>query len=288
MTFRGSLLTALLGCVGCAILPLEATLQCAGDASCGSADAGVPDGFTTGLDGGYGDAKQYSPSARSSLCMTTPCNPSVDTSCNADVDGGADAGDAAVEACHMVLAGQQPASMCLNAGTGADGMSCTASTQCAPGFECVQNGTSDGGTSGTCRHYCCDDSPCTTMSNDSANAYFCDVATEMATPYLKVPVCFVVSKCLPLGPNKCNPGEACTIVEINDSMSLVATCDTVGTGGLDDSCETEQCQAGFACIGATGQRTCEQLCNMQYGCSGSMSCNMQSQALAAFGVGICG
>ncbi len=282
MTFRRSMLTAaLLCCVGCAVLPLEATLECPNDASCGSADAGVPDGYTTGLDGGYGDAMTPAANARSSLCVQKPCNPSDNTSCNATVDGGVDAGDAAVEACHMVLEDQQAAAMCLNAGTGTDGASCTTSTECAAGFECVGKGT--------CRHYCCSDDPCTTMTNETTTAYFCDVATETAAPYLKVPVCFVQAPCMPLAPNQCYAysGETCTVVEVNGSMSLIATCDTVGTGGLGDSCETEQCQAGFACIGATGQRACVQLCNAGHNCSGSMTCQA-SQALMPFNVGYCG
>jgi len=285
MTLRGSMLTAaLLCCVGCAILPVAAALECPDDASCGSADAGVPDGYTTGLDGSYGDTGVYTPSARSSLCATAPCDPQSDTACTS-ADAG-DASDAAPEACHMVVEGQQTASMCLNAGTGTDGTSCTVNTQCAAGFECVAN-NGDGGTVGTCRHYCCEDSPCTAMTDESIT-YFCDIATEVQPSSEKVPVCFVVSPCMPLGQGtQCYYGQVCTIVEIDNSKSLVATCDTEGTGALGDSCETEQCMSGMACIGATGQRTCQQLCNGDHPCPGSMTCNMQSQALATFFVGVC-
>jgi hypothetical protein len=182
----------------------------------------------------------------------------------------------------MVFEGPQTAPVCLSAGPGGDGALCSVASDCAAGFECVGNGT--------CRHYCCDDGPCTTMTNASTNGttYFCDVATENGAPTAKVPACLVVVPCMPLMSNTCYSTETCTIVEIDSSASLVATCDTAGTGVLGDSCETEQCAAGFACIGATGQRTCQQLCNAQHPCSGSMNCNMQSEALASFKVGVCG
>ncbi len=286
MTFRRSLAAALfVGCsvvLGCAALPASNGCYIADCAMQG--DASIPDGYTQpGIDGGgSGDVGTPTSNARLSLCGSQlPCMPDDTTDlCNA-TDAGLS--DAALLACHVVLgSGQKTSEMCLAAGTGEDGASCTSGLDCASGFECVGNGT--------CRHYCCDDAVCTQMTKASTNntAYFCDVAPEKAASGAKVPVCFQVSPCQPLATDQCYAGQTCTVVEVDNSTRLVATCDTMGTGVLGDSCETEQCADGFACIGATGQRTCQQMCDPQHPCSGSLNCNTKSQALNSLGVGVCG
>lgn len=281
MTFRKSLCAALfVAASGCAVLPRAADdTSCLGigDAGCvAQGDASSGDGYTNSLDGGYGDVGAVpGAGARLSLCQgTTTCAPDSADSCNGD------AGDASNEACRVALGtNQQTTTMCVASGTGGDGASCTSGVDCAAGFECVGNGT--------CRHYCCYDSACTAMST-SYETYFCDVATEKSATGAKVPVCMVVEPCQPLGTDTCGSGQTCTVVEIDDSTRLVATCDVMGKGVLGESCELGQCAAGFACIGATGQRTCQELCNTQHPCSGMLNCNTKSQALSAFNVGICG
>ncbi len=282
MTFRKTFWAALaLGIVGCAVLPGAGDDLCigTGDASCTVFQNDASADRVT-IDGGFGpDASIAPPIARSSLC-TGGCSPDDESACV--VDGG----DAAVNACRMVLgAGQQTNATCAKAGTGEDGASCTTGADCSAGFECV--GT------GTCRHYCCDESQCTTMTKNSTqyDTYFCDVASELAASGAQVPVCMIVSHCAPFQADQCQSGEACTIVEINGGQNVEASCAAVGTATLGASCEIDHCAANFACIGVIGERTCQQLCDSQNPCpSNSLdsNCNMKSQALSQFKVGICG
>lgn len=283
MTFRRTTLVAvaLFAVVGCAALPNGADdISCLSmpDASC----VYQPDGGTdvTFVDGSIPtDVGVAAPPARGGLCAGS-CSPDDRTACT--TDGGA---DAATESCRVVLgAGQQTEATCSKAGPGGDGASCTSGADCQPGFECV--GT------GTCRAYCCDDSVCSkmTLENQNYETFFCDVASEHASSGAIVPVCNVVQHCA-LFTDQCNAGEACTIVEINSGSSLVATCDAIGDAKLGESCETAHCGAGFACIGTIGQRTCQQLCDSQHPCptnSANSTCNMKSQALMTYKVGVCG
>ena len=127
-----------------------------------------------------------------------------------------------------------------------------------------------------------------TQNSTTYDTYFCDVAQERASSGAKVPVCNVVVHCSPLKGDQCGANEACTVVEINNGNNFVATCDALGTSKLGDSCETSHCADGFACIGAIGQRTCQELCDQQNPCPSNATCNMKSQALMQYGVGICG
>jgi len=100
----------------------------------------------------------------------------------------------------------------------------------------------------------------------------------------------VVQKCEPLSGMGCDDGQTCTIVETlgtSDNLVLVATCDTVGTGVAGDSCETEQCKAGFACLGKIGSRTCQQLCDSSNSCEGSATCNMTQISNIGVNIGVC-
>ena len=276
-----------LGAVGCAVLPdslgntcgIKASTTGDDDAGCGFVPTGdaASDGGAVAWDGG-GDQVGSAPLARKSLCGDG-CNPDNALACVAD------GGDAATESCRVVLgAGQQTSSECVKSGQGLDGASCTSGADCAPGFECV--GT------GQCRHYCCDDTACSALTNTTYNTYYCDLASEHASPGAVVPACEVVKDCQLFGMDQCGAGQACTIVEIEGGKSFVATCADVGEGALGDSCETQHCGSGLACIGAIGQRTCQQLCNGQHPCPANSSepyCNTKSPALAQFdGVGVCG
>jgi hypothetical protein len=282
MTFRKALLALVFGSVGCAALPMSADdIACPTDSSCniiqpdGSTDASFPDAAPPPLDAGS------MPLSRASLCTGT-CSPDDPKACAED--GGA--GDGGYQACHVVLGvNQQTDTDCTKAGQGIEGASCTSGGDCAPGYECV--GT------GTCRRYCCDESTCGALSTQY-DTYFCDVAQEHASTGAVVPVCNAVTKCQ-LFTDSCGMGQACTIVEI-DSMNVdagpttnyVATCAGLGDAKIDDSCETQHCGLGLACIGPVGQRTCQELCDSQHPCPQSLSCKTSSQALAQFKVGVCG
>ncbi len=281
MTLRPGFAAAFFLCAaaGCATLPFASDdiAQCKDSNNCtASQDGGADASF--GFDGGPTGEAGAVPLSRSTLCAGTECKPDEATSCK--LDGGTP--DAATTlACHMsIVSGSQTEASCQAAGTGNDGAECTTSDDCAPAFECV--GT------GTCRHYCCDDGKCTEMSNSSNyNKYFCDVASEKVG-IAKVPVCEVIQPCEPLAPNACGPSKACTLVEIDNATKVVATCDETGPGVLNDSCEIDHCAAGFACIGTIGERTCQELCDTTHPCPQYLSCNMKSQALSTFNVGLCG
>jgi hypothetical protein len=271
-------LTAGLLCsiVGCAAIPLGGDdIAICPDAACAlpPADGGSFDGITTGFDASP-EASAAQP--RGGLCDDITCGPLDEaTSCNSTTygDAGAPTSDAGKQACRMITGGT---ATCEAAGTGLDGASCMSGTDCAPGFECVGDGT--------CRHYCCDDAECATLSSGSnQQPYFCDVGAEKSAPSVIVPVCFPVQQCKPLT-NSCDSGQTCTIVEIDNGMQLVATCDAVGTGKQGDSCETEQCAEGFACLGTSGSRTCQQLCDATHLCGTGMTCNTQS---LTGGLGVC-
>jgi hypothetical protein len=277
-----ALLSGLLGCaalpnaaddIGCENKTTSADGGCGiiqGDAGAGSTDAQSPPDAS--YEGGF-----TAPQTRNSLCGGE-CSPDDATSCT--IDGGTS--DAGPEACRVVLgANQSTDATCSPTGQGNDGASCQSGADCAPGYECV--GT------GTCRHYCCEDDSCTTMTQNSTtyDTYFCDVGTEHASSGAKVPVCQVVVHCSPLKTDSCGPDQACTVVEIDSGSNFIATCDAVGTAKLGDSCETTHCAAGLACIGTIGQRVCQELCDNQNPCPANATCNMKSQALMQYGVGVC-
>lgn len=282
MTFRRTLLALLFGSVGCAALPNVADdIACPVDSSCTiiQPDASADGSF---YDVGYGiDAGGPPMLSRASLCIGN-CSPDDPKACL--VDGGV--GDAGPQACRVVLGvNQQTDTDCTKSGQGTEGASCTSGTDCAAGYECV--GT------GTCRRYCCEESTCGALSTQYQQ-YFCDIAQEHASTGAVVPVCNAVTKCQ-LFTDSCAMGQACTIVEIDSTTadagpttSYVATCAGLGEAKIDESCETEHCGFGLACIGPIGQRTCQELCDSQHPCPQSLSCKTNSQALNQFKVGVCG
>lgn len=264
--------------------------DCAGRAN-GGAEGGC--GLISGTDGGgadgyavpWGDASLDAGApavlARDSLCAGD-CSPDDPLACAGDA--GADADVPVTESCRVLLGvNQSRSAACATAGQGLDGASCTSGADCAPGFECVGNGT--------CRHYCCDDSACTTLSSTTYDTYFCDVASEHASSGAIVPVCQVVKQCQLFGAEQCNAGQACTIVEIDNGNDIAVTCADVGGATLGQSCETTHCAAGYTCWGAIGERTCEKLCDDQNPCptnSTTPNCNNKTPKLAQMGVGVCG
>jgi hypothetical protein len=284
MTFRRTLLALAFASsflvAGCAALPsLSDDIACPADSSCTviQPDASADASF---YDVGPGNEAGGPPTlARASLCEGS-CAPDDVKACL--LDGGF--GDAGYQSCHVVLGvNQKTDTACGKSGQGGEGASCTSGGDCAPSYECV--GT------GTCRHYCCDESACGALGNYN-NKYFCDIATEHAASGAVVPVCNAVAPCQ-LFSDTCGTGQTCTIVEIDTTTdagpttNYVATCDALGEAKTDDSCETQHCGPGLACIGPIGQRTCQELCDSQHPCPSSLTCKMSSQALAQYKVGVC-
>jgi hypothetical protein len=154
-----------------------------------------------------------------------------------------DAGDAGV------------ASACEPAGLGVDGNPCLHGTDCAAGFECVQN---------ACRHYCCAGNTSCSVSD------FCDIQPTTDSPDTIVPVCMPVQPCVLLAEGGCLPGQSCAVVREDGTTS----CETVGSAGPGASCDREHCAAGLVCLGAVGARQCYTLCYTatMVGCSAGQLC----------------
>lgn len=198
----------------------------------------------------------------SGLCF--PDDPATAAACGTAPDGGAydPAADyeGGVLGCHVVNEGglpPTPAPACLIAGTGADGASCEASTDCAATQECV--GT------GMCRRYCCS-TPCDPQD-------FCDIQLETQNPTLVVPVCLPIRPCglldLPTDAAACPTNQTCAPF-VSASGAALNTCVDVGQGHAGDSCDSQHCAAGLVCVGMWGEKRCYALCHT--GADGGAEC----------------
>lgn len=167
-------------------------------------------------------------------------------------DAGADAGINFAPACHVVANGLLVQTTCLpSTVAGMYASTCANSTQCSPGYECVDGGT--------CRHYCC------AGNSACSDNQFCDVQPVADSPGTLVPVCLVQIPCVlvPAVPaattslgDACPPSDQCSVVRDNGDTSCV----TVGTAQDGDSCEQDHCARGLVCLGPLGSRRCEPLC----------------------------
>jgi hypothetical protein len=190
------------------------------------------------------------------LCNASPyvggCYPDLPVSCGLATDGG-DA-DLAIDdgqplACHVQSvsdggdAGVEP--VCVPAGAGIDGNACLHGTDCAAGFECVQN---------VCRHYCCSGNGACSLAD------FCDIEPTTDAPGTLVPVCVPLVPCQLLAldgsPGGCAAGDSCEIVRDDGTTS----CETVGSAEQGASCNSQHCAAGLVCLGPAGSRNCYTLC----------------------------
>jgi hypothetical protein len=155
---------------------------------------------------------------------------------------------------------------CTPAGTGTAESPCSASNDCAPGFECVLDESrlpSDGASvgPGVCRHYCCDN----TCSGAHA---FCDKETVVGG-LAAVPVCVTRSPspavdggvtCQLLEDSTCGGSFDCQVV--NADTGQVA-CVAAGTATAGQSCELTNCAKGLSCVaGYFPDRSCAQLCDL--------------------------
>jgi hypothetical protein len=261
------------------------------DAAAAGADAGITStGTPPVIDAGTADAATHM--AGSPLCgigttadagascspdegVCTPAPGGVDAAAAAidaarSGSGGSDGGvaepDAESFACRVTVtraeAGAASAvAACTVAGTGRAEAVCHASSDCAPGFDCVVNAINtyaDGAsTTGVCRHYCCDN------SCEASNS-FCDIESTLGGS-ASVPVCVpqssasVGAACVLLDDMTCGTGLSCQVVNANTGE---VACVTPGSATAGDSCETAKCADGLSCIGGYfPNRQCVQLCN---------------------------
>ncbi|HEX4048081.1 MAG TPA: hypothetical protein VH309_09625 [Elusimicrobiota bacterium] len=185
----------------------------------------------------------------SPLCHATytTCFPDdAINACDFPVDGGsADAGaaadDGAAPACHVVAGAAVPE--CIPAGLGLTNATCSQSTDCAAGHECIG--------SGSCRHYCCGGTSACQVNE------FCDVQPTAEDPAVVVPVCMPEVPCVLLQDQyDCPATQQCSVVREDGSTSCV----NVGTAKDGESCDAQHCARGLVCLGASGSATCAPLC----------------------------
>jgi hypothetical protein len=270
---------------------------------------------------GSGSGSYAVPTATSPLCGVGACDPDEDTEC--DPDAGAtfatDAGVAADDggegpdedaapaydagsvqpsvtayACHVTASssegGTSPATSCTAAGKGHYDAACGSSSDCAPGYECVQDDAraAQGGAvqAGVCRRYCCGNTCPGTQS-------FCAIEMTL-TGGTEVPVCVVRptnsavdsgGQCELLQDSTCGAGLTCQVASDGASACVMA-----GTATAGQSCETENCAAGLSCVvGYFPSRTCAQLCDLSGdGCPPGQKCADNPTVTATDGsVGVC-
>jgi hypothetical protein len=179
-----------------------------------------------------------------------------------------DGGATAALACRVSSATQSTA--CTIAGTGKDGAACIASSDCAAGYECTQNG---------CRPYCCERS-CNTFPNT-----YCDFAHRKDDDAV-VPVCLPFKHCTLMADagNVCDPGSTCAVVREDGS----AGCVPIGPAKKGESCDEFHCEADLSCLGQPGSRTCFQLCRTgSPECGSNQACRSTTVVSGVPGLGVC-
>jgi hypothetical protein len=243
------------------------------------ADGGATDvlanGGTSPLCGAMGKTPASVDAGATSCDPDLPCTPDPGV---APLDAGVayeDAGSSFgchVTATHAEAGAASVTTTCSAAnGDATDDMPCSASSDCAPRFECVvdaaraQTDGAIGAGGGVCRAYCCDD----TCEHKGS---FCDIETTVGGA-VAVPVCAAGHST----PTADDAGAACEL--LNDATSgagscgMGLTCQVVnqftgqvacvipGNATAGESCESSKCAKGLSCIlGYFPARECAQLC----------------------------
>ena len=173
-----------------------------------------------------------------------------------ELDGGA-SDDAPARACRIVEDDGKYVPKCEAASadrSGVDGVSCSKSSDCAPGFDCV-----DGEKGPVCRRYCCSGS-CEGKPSQNGGATFCDVQTlvDYRHDNVKAPVCMPVKTCKLLRDGECSDHETCAVINEKGVTGCVAR----GPAKAGESCDTEHCASDLTCLGSPGDRRCYKLCRV--------------------------
>ena len=211
--------------------------------ACGGADS-VTD---NGSDGECGRVVENggdvipNPPDGAELCPAGDCNYQSQEGCAAGM------------ACIPSIVQNQIAPTCAATqnGTGMGGDSCTAWTDCAPGYVCPD---------GQCRKLCCgrdwSESAC-----EPGEACFRDwsfLVDDVAEPtgaYLCYP-----TGCDVLTSDDCPSDRDCKIIDPRGTTACVPPT----TGRLGESCTPPQvCGRGLSCIGPPGEETCRRLCRAE-------------------------
>ena len=262
-------------------------------------DAGTGKGFDQiTVDGGVGAYEAAAPSlyTGSPLCMNLTASPKCDPDLPACISGaydggpnlctsevslcGADSGTANMPAACRVGSTSPVCVLGPNYNEQAtQGASCSNSSECGVGFECVGDSKQ-----GTCKHYCCDPTTCDSASHTGYGATrpFCDIENVVGGLEL-VPVCTLAPKCVPLEPDACadaGPDMTCTVVNAETAQ---AACVKIGAGAEGQDCTRQKCGADLACVSGT----CRQLCKPGGVCSPGQTCTPPSAYRTLGGIGLC-
>ena len=191
------------------------------------------------------DDGKTSPAYNTAACAETP----------EDIDGGAL--EEPARACRIVEHEGKYVPRCEPASAdryGVDGVSCSTSSDCAPGFDCV-----DGEKGPVCRHYCCAGT-CEGQTSQNGGATFCDVQALVDYRHhgVKAPVCMPVKTCKLLRDGECTDDETCAVINRKGDTGCVAR----GPAKTGESCDTDHCASGLTCLGSPGDRRCYQLCRV--------------------------
>ena len=147
-----------------------------------AADAGIPDDALPVAPAAVAAPALVQGNALCNASRVSGCYPDdMINACDLPPDAGSSDGDVDADlnvapACHVVGDGPTLHTECEpSTVAGMYASICTRSTECSPGYECVEGGT--------CRHYCCSgNSACSTNQ-------FCDVQPVEQSPTTLVPVC---------------------------------------------------------------------------------------------------
>lgn len=213
------------------------------DAPAGGLDGGGPGGTPDAAAMGTPDA---APPACSPCTLVPQCGCGAMEAC--DLDG------------TMLPSGGTTCRAVTAPGMGAS--TCTGVTTCAAGWVCL--GPSGGS---ACYEYCTSDSQCDGMGG------LCTVEITYGSPPMPVPgakVCSPNCTVVSSSPAGCPTGWGCHVYYNSDEARHFTWCTKTGGGGQESPCTTdEDCQAGYSCVNAGGNK-CLKNCNKttNTGCAG--------------------
>jgi hypothetical protein len=221
---------------------------------------GVDGGGGGGTDGGGGGVDM---GGGGGMCPAGECNL---------LTNGCPAG----EGCYFLSMGMgmPPMPLCDMSGIGTLGATCSTYRDCASGFTCQ---------GGTCQKYCCE---LGSSMGCPAGAMCSIVLTDGAGMPTGAALCRTAANCDIFG-STCPSGEACYLAGGDGTTD----CAMAGMGTTGATCEfTNDCAAGFSCLGSMGGRSCRKLCDtvdMNPGCAAGETCTSLGIPAPLTNVGAC-
>ncbi len=165
-------------------------------------------------------------------------------------------------ACYFVTptGGGEPTATCEPDGVGTDGTTCTADTDCAPGFGCDMASNPK-----VCRAYCC------SASDECPSGQACAISLEGPSGATGVGLCSASDECDLVAQDCTGTGNGCYPTGSGNSVLCVSG----GSTAVGNACtNANDCVPGATCNGGTG--TCQTLCTFgdADGCGTGNPCNV--------------